>query len=160
MSEIFPRVRPKFIPPLDPDFRPAVLVNRVFQAEVAAAGGVPLVLGIEREGGTLARFETAVFPDGHPHAEANLQYAERLVKFLLWQRGGWKVYVGGPANVGEYIQQVYSPAGARKFDYHFMGEEVYEHPFTVVVCTPSEVPPADRKRPAAGPPSGRLPDRL
>jgi predicted NBD/HSP70 family sugar kinase len=122
-----------------------VLANRAFQAEVAAAGGVPLVLGIERQDDALGRFETAVFPEGHPRAEANLKYAERLVKFLLWQRGGWKVYVGGPADVGRYIQQTYAPEGERRFDYHFMGDEVYERRFTVVACAPHEVPSANER---------------
>ena len=152
MTEALKLIKPKFIPPLDDGFRPAVLANRAFQKEVADSGaGVPLVLGIERNDGQLARFETAVFPEGHPRAEANLLYAERLVKFLLWQRGGWKVYVGGPAQVGRYIQQSYSPEGARKFDYHFMGESVYEQTFEVIPCAASDVPPAHE----SGMPLGR-----
>jgi predicted NBD/HSP70 family sugar kinase len=136
-------VPPKFLPPLEPEFRPAVLANRAFQAEVAASGkGVPLVLGLERNNGELSRYETTVFPDGHPRAEANLMYAERLVKFLLWQRGGWKVHVGGPRGIADHLHKCYAPDGPRKFDYHFMGEDVYEHAFTVVHCAPKDVPPA------------------
>jgi len=136
-------VRPKFVPPLDPDFRPAVLANYAFRKEVADSGvGVPLALGLERTDGEGSRFETQVFPENHPQAGANPVYAERLVKFLLWQRGGWKVYVGGPQSVGEHIRKTYAPDGARKFDYHFMGEDVYEHTFTVVPCAAAEVPPA------------------
>jgi predicted NBD/HSP70 family sugar kinase len=138
----FELVQPKFVPPLEPEFRPAVLANRAFRNQVKASGvGVPLVLGLERESGYVSRFETAVFPEGHPRAEANLVYVERLVKFLLWQRGGWRVYVGGPRSIGEYIKQVYSPDGARKFDFHFMGEDVYEHTFTVIPCEAADVPP-------------------
>ncbi len=136
-------IPPKFVPPLDPDFRPAVLANHAFLQEVAASGqGTPLVLGLERGPGEYSRFETTVFPEGHPRAEANLMYAERLVKFLLWQRGGWKVYVGGPRSIGEYIRKTYAPGGAREFDYHFMGEDVYERTFTVVPCDPADVPAA------------------
>ncbi|NPV09768.1 MAG: ROK family protein [Anaerolineae bacterium] len=143
MMDAFRLVPPKFVPPLDPDFRPAVLANRAYQKEVADSGqGVPLVLGLERLEGETSRFETQVFAEGHPRAEANLMYAERLVKFLLWQRGGWKVYVGGPRSIGEYIKRVYSPEGERKFDYHFMGEDVYERTFTVVPCEPDDVPRA------------------
>jgi predicted NBD/HSP70 family sugar kinase len=138
-----PFVKPRFAPPLDQDFCPAVLVNHAFQREVAASGiGVPLVLGLERTDGEMSRFETQVFPEGHPRAEANLMYTERLVKFLLWQHGGWRVYVGGPRSIGEYIQMTYAPQGAREFDYHFMGEDVYESTFTVVPCAASEVPTA------------------
>jgi predicted NBD/HSP70 family sugar kinase len=145
-------VSPNFVPPLEPDYRPAVLANRAFSKAVETAGnGVPLVLGVERLNGEISRYETKVFPDGYPQAGKNLMYAERIVKFLLWQRGGWKVYVGGPTSIGEYIQKSYAPGGEREFDYHFMGEDVYEHTFTVVVCTPEEVP-AERE---TGKPLGR-----
>ncbi len=135
-------INPHFVPPLDPGFRPAVLANRAFRAEVEASRvGVPLVIGLERTGGTLSRFETMVFPENHPRAGANLRYAERLVKFLLWQRGGWKVYIGGPRSIGEHIRRTYAPDGPRAFDYHFMGEQIYQRPFTVEICDPDDVPP-------------------
>jgi len=142
MAQIFQRVYPRLTPPLDPEFQPAALVNRDFQAQVAAAGGVPLVFGVEQLNGVISRFATHVFPAGHPQADANLPYAERIFKFLLWQRGGWRVYVGGPPNIGAALQTLYAPGGAREFDAHFMGEDVYSHPFTVVPCAPEEVPPA------------------
>jgi predicted NBD/HSP70 family sugar kinase len=141
MDEAFRLVEPRFPPPLDAGFRPAVLANRAFQKEVANSGdGVPLVFGLERPGGAVSRFETRVFPEGHVRSEANLRYAERLFKFLLWQRGGWKAYVGGPRSIGEYLGRCYAPGGAREFDSRFMGEDVYARPFTVVSCVPSEVP--------------------
>jgi predicted NBD/HSP70 family sugar kinase len=34
------------------------------------------------------------------------------------------------------------PGGEREFDWRFLGEQVYERPFRVVVCHPSEVPTA------------------
>jgi predicted NBD/HSP70 family sugar kinase len=126
---------------LDEGFRPAVLANRVFQQGVAGTGE-QLIIGIERDNGKLSRFETRVFPERHPRAEANLHYAERLLKFLIWQRGGYKAYIGGPRSIGNYLRKCYSPTGERQFDYHFMGEQVYEKTFTVVPCDVSEVPPA------------------
>src|SRR5579859_4036926 len=145
-------VKPRLTPPLDPDFRPAILANRAFRQKVEASGqSVPLVLGLERANGELSRYETKVFPDSHADAVLNLPYVERILKFLLWQRGAWKVYVGGPRSVGEGIQQIYSATGQRKFDYHFMGDEVYEKTFTVVVCNATDVPPGKE----AGKPLGR-----
>jgi predicted NBD/HSP70 family sugar kinase len=142
MSDSFILAEPSIVPPLDPGFRPAVLANRAFRQAVAASGvGVPLVLGLERVNGSLSRFETTIFPDDHPQADANLMVVERLVKFLLWQKGGWKVYVGGPRRIGEHIRATYAPDGARAFDYQFMGEKVYQQPFTVVICAADEVPP-------------------
>jgi predicted NBD/HSP70 family sugar kinase len=143
MTEAFRLVEPGVPAPLDPGFRPAVLANRAFQKEIdEAGGGVPLVLCLERAEGAISRFETRVFPDGHPRAGANLMYAERIFKFLLWQWGGWKAWIGGPRAIGEFIKQTYAPGGAREFDFHFMGEDVYDQPFTVIPCDASEAPAA------------------
>lgn len=139
MLQAIQLIKPQFVPPLDPDFRPASLANRAFRREAAEAG-VPLVISLERSGGEVSRYETIVFPEGHPRAGEDLVYAERIVKFLLWQRGGYKVYVGGPRFIGEHIQKVYASDGERRFDYYFMGEQVYEQTFTVVPCHPSEAP--------------------
>ena len=78
---------------MDNEFRPAVLANRAFEKETCNIS-VPLVFGLERDTGKLSRFETRVFPETHPRAGANLYYAERILKFLIWQRGGSKVYIG------------------------------------------------------------------
>ncbi len=142
MGALFHLVSPTTPPPLDPGFRPPVLANRAFVAEAVAAGAVPLVLGLERPDGAVSRFETVVFPEGHPRFPANLPYVERLFKFLLWQRGGCRTYVGGPAALADHLRAVYAPGGARAFDWQFMGEDVYGQPFEVLACTPTEVPPA------------------
>ncbi|MCP4544117.1 MAG: ROK family protein [Chloroflexi bacterium] len=141
MTEAFKLVKPKFLPPLDKGFRPAVLANRAFRQEVQDSGeSVPLVLALERLDGSISRFETQVFPENHPRADVNLTYAERIFKFLLWQRGGWKAYIGGPPSVGEYIKECYSPSGAREFDSCFMGKDVYDKAFSVIPRDPSQVP--------------------
>lgn len=134
-------LRPKILPPLDQAFCPAALFNRDFRSKVAEVG-VPLVIGLERKGNEFSRYETQVFPEGHPNFSDNFFYVERLVKFLLWQRGGYKLYIGGPRAIGTAIQKSYAKHGERAFDYHFMGEQVYESDFEVVVCDPAEVPPS------------------
>ncbi len=143
-------LKPHFLPPLDENFRPASLSNRAYRAE-AAKYGEPLVIGLERENGNLSRYETVVFPEGHPRAVENNYYIERLVKFLLWQRGGYKIYIGGQPNIADYVRSCYTLEGTRQFDYHFMGEQVYEQPFSVVSCAPHEVPAAHE----TGKPLGR-----
>jgi predicted NBD/HSP70 family sugar kinase len=143
-------IAPKFVPPLEPEFRPAALANRAFRAAATAGAGVPLILGLERAHGEISRFETVVFPEGHSRAGENLYYAERLVKFMLWAKGGFKVYVGGPHSIAEYLQKIYAPAGERKFDYAFMGEQVYEQTFTVVPCSLKDVPAAKEGGKALG----------
>jgi predicted NBD/HSP70 family sugar kinase len=146
VTEFLRLVRPTSVPPLDPGFRPAALANGAFRQEVEASGvGVPLVIGLERPDGSVSRYETQAFPEGHPRAATNLPYAERIVKFLLWQHGGWRVYVGGPDSMGRYIQATYSADGARSFDSELLGQRIYQRPFTVVPCTVEEVP-AEVKR--------------
>jgi len=144
-------VQAKFTPPLETEFLPAALFNRLFQQELQASGqATPLIFGLERADGSISRFETQVFRPGHPWAIHNAAYSERILKFLLWQRGGWRVYVGGPREIGEYLHRCYAPTGARAFDYHFMGEDVYQKPFTVTSCLPEETPEQNENEQSLG----------
>src|SRR5215831_16103180 len=108
----------KVTAPLDPAFRPAIIFNRCYTESVRASGkGVPLVLGLEREKGLLSQLKTWVRNEAD---DETLRYIERLVKFLLWARGGWKLHFGGPKRVGEFIRRTYSSRGARNFDCKMM----------------------------------------
>ena len=89
MKDAFELVKPAILPPLDEDFRPAVLANRAFRDEVVASGaGVPLLIGLERCDGYISHYQTEVFPADHFRADANLHYVERIIKFLIWQFNG------------------------------------------------------------------------
>jgi len=135
--------RPRVQPVLDGKFRPAALANRSYGHAVADSDSARLlVIGLERPDGTTSVYETQVFDAAHPQADLNLPYAERLVKFLLWQKGGFRVTIGGPEAIGNHVREVYSAKGARAFDEDFMGPTTYERPFEVVVTTPDQVPPA------------------
>ncbi|HEX2949859.1 MAG TPA: ROK family protein [Armatimonadota bacterium] len=134
-----PNIQPHIAPPLDTAFCPLVLANHAFSHAVAESGhATPLVFTLERQDGKCSRFETAVFSLGTQGCEGNIVYAERVLKSLLWMRGGWRVYVGGPSEVGSILQQMYSPNGQRAFDAAFMGR-VYEEEFTVQPCSPNDV---------------------
>ncbi|MEI8314627.1 MAG: ROK family protein [Verrucomicrobiota bacterium] len=130
--------------PLDPGFQPAVLANRQYLQALRTP--VPLVLALEGENGRVTRFETSVQAEADA---ATLQYVERTVKFLLWARGGWKLFVGGPAAIGKFIQQTYSVHGHRKFDVGMMTQS-YGKKFQVVVTTPAKVPAAKEIQTAVG----------
>lgn len=141
---------PTIVPPLDEHYRPPILANRAFLQAVQESGASsPIVIGIERNDGSFSRFETLVFSDNHPDALYNQYYIERIIKFLLWQKGGWKVHVGGSKIIGEHIKTVYADNGERKFDWKFMGK-VYNHVFEVVLCEPEEVPEENEKQRALG----------
>ena len=139
MTDQFESRQAQIQPALDDSFQPAALANRAFQ-EAVGQDGTQLVIGLERSNHEFSRYETKVFPNGNPNFDSNFEYIERIVKFLLWQRGGFKVYIGGPREIGDHIRTYYSPEGKRKFDYHFMGEQVYEQPFEVISSSPEEVP--------------------
>lgn len=134
---------------LDGDFCPPVLVHRAYRAAVkASGGGERLVLGLEREARRVSRFELSVTiePAALP---VTLRVVERIVKFLLWGRGGWRLYVGGPKVIGEHIRKTYSARGARKFDVAMMAT-AYGKPFQVVVTTAAKVPAAQESQQSAG----------
>ena len=137
----------KYPAPLDAEFQPAILFNRNYLAAAKASGhAVPLVIGLERENKFVSRFETVVLSEADA---ATLLYVERLVKFLLWARGGWKLHIGGPKAIGEYIRKVYSLRGKRKFDCDMM-TSAYVKEFQVVVTTAEKVPSAKEIQTAAG----------
>lgn len=151
MKDLAELAKPKVTPPLQPGFAPAVLANRAYLKAVGDSGrGVPLVIGLERHQGQFSVYRTQCFDQGASSAHLNLPYCERLVKMLLWQRGGWRVVIGGPPKVGAHIQQVYSTQGARAFDAEFMSG-VYERPFTVETTDAGKVPePSEGTIPLGG----------
>ena len=125
---------------LDPEFVPASLWNRAYRAAVQAGRGKPLALALERSDGSVSVHRSAILPHEGANVAVNHRYAERLLKFLLWQKGGYRVTVGGDGRIADFLRGVYSPAGARAFDYEFMGERVYGRPMEIVDCAYDAAP--------------------
>lgn len=113
-------------PELDPGFIPMGLYNRAFLADAKK----PVGIAVERSDGQIARVDTRVH--GTPeYAAADRYYLDRLVKTLLWMKGGFKVYVSGDRAMYEYLRGAFADKGRRDFDFHFMAD-VFERPFEVV----------------------------
>jgi predicted NBD/HSP70 family sugar kinase len=128
-------------PLLDPDFQAASLWNRDYRARVKeSGGGQALALALQRSDGSVSVFRTAVLPHEGAHVAVNCRYVERLLKFLLWQKGGWRVTVAGDVRIGDFLRSVYAPGGARGFDYEFMGERIYGQPMTIESCAYDAAP--------------------
>jgi predicted NBD/HSP70 family sugar kinase len=124
----------KHTPSLDPDFIPLMRFNRAFLATAKK----PVGIAVERADGQMASCHT--FIHGTPEmAGADHYYIERLVKTILWMKGGFKVYVSGDAGVCEYLKSVYCAGGQQEFDWDYMAG-VFEHPFEVVLV--DEIPEA------------------
>lgn len=136
-----PLVAPKLTPVLDPFFRPAVLANRAFRQRVRVSGNeLAVTVALEQADGSVFHFPTAIFPEGHPEVAANATYLERLVKFALWSRGGFRVWFDGPRAFGEQLQGHYREQATGRFDADLMGDRVYERPFEVVTVERGKVP--------------------
>jgi predicted NBD/HSP70 family sugar kinase len=128
-----PLVAPRVTPVLDPGFRPAVLAMQAFRNLVdATSGAVPVRIAFEQADGSVFRFETNVLPESHPKASANVPFLERLVKFLLWSRGGWRIYVDGPESLVTRLAAHYRETATGRFDAHLVGERMFDHPLEVV----------------------------
>ncbi len=118
---------------LDAGYLPAI---RRFQHH-RENGVTPLVIGLERHQGAISRFETII----DPAAPDVARHVERLVKFLVWAWGGWKVHLGGPTALGGPVSRAYAAGGSRAFDADMM-QRIYGRPFEVIVTDPAGVPPA------------------
>ncbi len=139
------QIRPKFHPVLDPGFEPPALWNRAFRAKARESGNPrPVAIALERPDGSVSVFRTEVVPDGHAAAALNDRYIERLLKFLLWGKGGNKVTIAGDAQIAECMRSIYSPQGRRAFDFDFMGERVYGRPMAIE-AVPYDRAPEERE---------------
>ena len=128
-------------PVLDPEFMPANLWNREFAKSVQADGrGERLIIALERGNGTVSTQEVQVFPHEGDLAALNIKYIERLVKYLMWMKGGWKITIAGNPIIAEEIRKIYSPTGLRAFDYKLMGEKIYGHSMEIVSCDLDQAP--------------------
>jgi predicted NBD/HSP70 family sugar kinase len=147
MITVVPRVRPT----LDPDFLPAALWNRSYRALVAADRSArPFGLALARPDGSVSVHQDRVLGASHPSAAETLRYVERLLKFLLWQKGGCRVLVAGADEIAAALAKIYAPGGARAFDHLFMGEKVYGRTFTLESCPLSALPAATETQLAMG----------
>ena len=129
-------VTPAVVPELDPAFVPAVLWNRAYRKAAADSGNaVDIVIALYRPNGTVSTYETVILPVTAETKDLTVRYVERLVKFLLWMKGGWKVGIYGAPEIADALAAIYSKDGERKFDYEMMGDRIYGRTFEVVALS-------------------------
>jgi predicted NBD/HSP70 family sugar kinase len=128
------------MPVLDPGFRPAVLANRAFCEQVRKSGrAIHVRVALEQTDGSVYHYPTDVFPEDLPQAAGNYTYIERILKFLLWSRGGWRVYLDGPASIAAKLTAHYRDEATGKFDSDMVGAKMFDHPLEVV--NTKDIPP-------------------
>ena len=130
----------KNIPALDPDFIPfGVWMNAYLEGAKK-----PISIAVERQEGQITVRHTYIY--GTPEMEkADYRFVERYMKFLLWSIGGFKVYICGCSHIARQLQNAYSVAGERAFDYDFF-QKLYERELTILDL-PLEACPAANESP-------------
>lgn len=118
----------KTLPELDPGFIPMGVWMNAYEALAKK----PVSVAVEAAGGRIVTRKVAIIGDG-AHGEADYRYLERMVKFLLWSVGGFRVIICGAGELTERLKQAYSPEGVRAFDVGFMND-VFESGFCVIAC--------------------------
>src|SRR6266496_2072983 len=126
-------IAPRIPPALDPSFRPAVLANRAFaQTASASSNPVPVRLALEQADGNVSQFNTRILPDTHPSASGNFVYLERILKFLLWTRGGFRVHFDGPPALAARLRTYYGDTATGKLDSDLVANRMFDHPLELV----------------------------
>ena len=110
------------MPVLDTAFIPFAAWREVYLKEATR----PFRIAVERENGKISVFPTLL--RSNDFEDANYRYIERLVKFLLWSVGGFRVFLCGDDALASRLQKAYCEGGERTFDVGFM-QDVYERPF-------------------------------
>jgi predicted NBD/HSP70 family sugar kinase len=129
-------------PALDPEFIPAVLWNRMYRDQTESSG--PSVsIALMSPDGTGSVYSTRVLPFVAENETLTLRYLERLLKFLLWQRGGSQIMISGCDSLVEKLSVIYSPSGTRHFDCDFFGEKVFRQSLKISSCPVSDLPLAN-----------------
>ena len=120
--------------PLDPNFMPFGVFSRAFLKTATS----PLAIAVEAPNGSVSVYETKVHGT-KAMEEADVYYVERVVKCLLWMRGGYKITICGNDAIASAVAAAYSPSGTRSFDYGFMSR-VYERPLEVISLSYDQKP--------------------
>ena len=127
------QVELKNVPVLDKDFMP---IHR-FNQEFLKTASKPVSLAVERADGQMATCHTYIHGTQEMY-EADCYYIERMVKNLLWMKGGFRIYINDAA-MCVYLQKVYGAGGQQEFDWDYMAN-IFEKPFQVVLA--DEIPEA------------------
>ncbi|MEN6419353.1 MAG: ROK family protein, partial [Clostridiaceae bacterium] len=118
----------KNLPELDHAFLPMGKWMNAYEAQAKH----PVSIAVEAAGGRIVTRETAIIADGE-HDDADYRYLERLVKFLLWSVGGYRVLLCGADAIAKQLRSAYAPGGERAFDAQFM-DDVFERGFVIEAC--------------------------
>jgi len=135
------KVEPKIIPKLDPGFVPAALWCNAYKKLVEESeNSQKIIIATERSNGMISTFQTDILPHKDSNIALNIKHIERLVKSMIWIKGGYKITIAGNSAIAEEIAKIYSPNGKRAFDNNLIGKKVYGHDLEIINCKLEDAP--------------------
>mmetsp|Transcript_26288 Transcript_26288/g.34541 ORF Transcript_26288/g.34541 Transcript_26288/m.34541 type:complete len:437 (-) Transcript_26288:698-2008(-) len=138
-------VPPKIRPPLDPAFRPFILGKKKYlEAVEKCPDQTTLEFALVRQNSLCGRGTIPVFPEGNPYMDDSKIYVGTVLKFWLWQRGGFHLYIRGSFGLCIYLQKQFSDGGKYSFDIKTM-EKIYNRPFEVTIIEGSTEMPEEKE---------------
>ncbi len=116
----------KHVPSLQSDFIPLY----PFFVAYAKGASKAISVALERDGGQIAVYDMKIYGTAEM-AAADEYCVDRLVKTLLWMKGGYRVYISGDEAAYERVKLAYCEDGSRAFDADFFSK-IYDKPFEVL----------------------------
>eukprot|EP00429_Kryptoperidinium_foliaceum_P086400 CAMPEP_0176201090 /NCGR_PEP_ID=MMETSP0121_2-20121125/9389_1 /TAXON_ID=160619 /ORGANISM="Kryptoperidinium foliaceum, Strain CCMP 1326" /LENGTH=501 /DNA_ID=CAMNT_0017539961 /DNA_START=53 /DNA_END=1558 /DNA_ORIENTATION=+ len=142
-------VRPGVPAPLDPNFCPFILSKRQYLKRIADCLEFGKVadfhFAIERPDGC-GRDSLPVFTKSHEGFDASVFLAGEAIRYMLWQRGGYKVTLFGPKEVCDAVTAAYSAGGKYDFEVRTM-PKIYGTKWSVSTAAKLESLPANKEAP-------------
>ena len=128
-------------PPLDPGFRPSVLARRnLAEAAGLSRRAIPVAVALEQPGGASVYVrETWAFPADDPLCSIAAAATERMVKSMLWGRGGSRIWIDGPDDLVAALRHHYTADATGRFDAE-MVKRHYDGPLELVRAPRSAFP--------------------
>jgi len=117
---------------------PFLVLEEVRKAVQSGSVDSVFAVALERENGYVSRYDLPL-PSKAADCPEVQRLCERIVKFLLWSSGGWKIMISGPRKICAKIKADYTLGGARDFDVNFMSK-VYKKPLVVQIKSLSQLP--------------------
>ncbi len=133
------KISPLHQPELDPDFQPASLWTRAYERLLDDEGRREVVIALSRPDGQVTLHREEVLPSGPEWDALNLRHLERIVKFLLWGRGGNRVAIAGAPELAAGLASIYSATGARAFDHDWVGK-IFDAPLEIAAVETDAIP--------------------
>jgi len=145
------KIELKKIPELDPGFVPASLWKREYKKLVESTeNSERLIIATERSNGMISTFDTEILPHEGEFVPLNIKHVERLVKSMLWIKGGYKVTIAGNSEIATKLAEIYSPDVVRSFDNDLIGKKVYGKDIEVINCPVEDAPRESESKVALG----------